>query len=190
MLEYLITSKTKRSLLKLFLTNPERSFYVREIARLTNEPVNAVRRELNYLGKAGLLKSLPQGNQKYFSVIKAFPFYSELKKIIYGTIALGDYLGGRLAGSKDIELAFIYGSVASNKETEKSDIDLLVVGEIKEDELHRIIMTVETDIGRPVNYTSMNRDEFIKRRKNNEPFITRILTEKIIILKGDPDDFR
>ncbi len=52
MREYIITSKAKRNILKLFLTNPNTEFYVREISRRTGEPLNAVRRELGYLGKA------------------------------------------------------------------------------------------------------------------------------------------
>jgi predicted nucleotidyltransferase len=190
MLEYLITSKTKRNLLKLFLTNPDGTFYVREIARLTNEPVNAVRRELDYLRKAGLLKSSSRGNQKYYSVIKEFPFYSELKKIIYATVALGDYLNVNLSDSRDIELAFIYGSVARNEETEKSDIDLFVVGKIGEDELHRSILKIENDIGRQVNYTLMDRKEFNNRREKGEPFIKRILEEPKIMLKDELDVIR
>jgi len=177
-------------LLKLFLTNPDGTFYVREIARLTNEPVNAVRRELDYLGKAGLLKSSNRGNQKYYSVIKEFPFYLELKKIIYATIAMGDYLNNKFSDSKDIELAFIYGSVARNEESEKSDIDLFLVGEISENELHRIVLEIENDIGRQVNYTLMDRNEFNNRREKGEPFIKRVLKEQKIILKGDPDVFR
>jgi predicted nucleotidyltransferase len=187
MLEYLITSRTKRNLLKLFLTNPDGTFYVREIARLTNEPVNAVRRELDYLGKAGLLKSSSRGNQKYYSVKKDFPFYSELKKIIYATVALGNYLNVKLSDSREIELAFIYGSVARNEENEKSDIDLFVVGEIDEDELHRIILEIEHDIGRQVNYSLMDRNEFNQRKEKGEPFIKRILEESKIVLKGGPD---
>jgi predicted nucleotidyltransferase len=187
MLEYLITSRAKRNLLKLFLTNPDGTFYVREIARLTDEPVNAVRRELDYLRKAGLLKSSSRGNQKYYSVRKEFPFYPELKKIIYATVALGDYLNVKLSDSRGIELAFIYGSVARNEETQKSDIDLFVVGEIGEDELHRSILKIENDIGRQVNYTLMDRNEFNNRREKGEPFIKRILEEPKIILKGDPD---
>lgn len=183
MLEYLITSRTKRNLLKLFLTNPDRTFYVREIARLTDEPVNAVRRELGYLGKAGLLKSTSRGNQKIYAVVKEFPFYSELKKIIYTTVALGDYLNNKLSDSRGIELAFIYGSVARNKETAKSDIDLFVMGEINEDELHHIILEIENDIGRQVNYTLMDHNEFSNRREKGEPFIKRILEEPKIVLK-------
>jgi predicted nucleotidyltransferase len=190
MLEFLITSRTKRNLLKLFLTNPDRTFYVREIARLTDEPVNAVRRELDYLRKAGLLKSFNRGNQKYYSVIKEFPFYSELKKIIYATVALGDYLNVKLSDSGEIELAFIYGSVARNEETEKSDIDLFVVSKIGEDDLHRIVLEIENDIGRQVNYSLMDRNEFINRREKGEPFIKRILEEPKIVLRGDPHVLR
>jgi predicted nucleotidyltransferase len=190
MLEYLITSRTKRNLLKLFLTNPDRTFYVREIARLTDEPLNAVRRELDYLEKAGLLKSSNRGNQKCYGVIKEFSFYSELKKIIYATIALGDYLNVKFSDSRDIELAFIYGSVARNEETEKSDIDLFIVGKIGEDDLHRSILEIENDIGRQVNYTLMDRNEFNNRREKGEPFIKRILAEPKIVLKGDPDVLR
>ena len=74
MLEFLITSKTKRNLLKLFLTNPDRSFYVRETAKLTNESLNAVRRELGYLEKAGLLRSLTQGESLLFLIMETMLF--------------------------------------------------------------------------------------------------------------------
>jgi predicted nucleotidyltransferase len=187
MLEYFITSRTKRSLLKLFLTNPNRAFYVREIAGLTNEPVSGVRRELEYLSKAGFLKSFDRGNLKYYSVIKEFPFYSEMKKIIYGTVALGDYLNIKIAEAGGIELAFIYGSVARDEETDNSDIDLFVVGDIAEDELHRVVLTIESETGRQLNYTLMDKKEFNNRRGKGEPFIKRILAEPKIVLKGNPD---
>lgn len=83
MLERFITSKTKRKLLKLFILHPEKSFYVRELEKLLQEPVAAVRRELGYLEEAGFLKSRKAGNLKYFEVNKDFPIYPELKKIIY-----------------------------------------------------------------------------------------------------------
>jgi len=187
MLEYFITSKTKRSLLKLFLTNPERRFYTREIAKVTGEPLNAVRRELGYLQKAGLLRSRKEGNLKYFEVVKEFPFYLELKKIIYYTVALGDYLRNRLKDSESIELAFIYGSVARNEETEKSDIDLFVVGEIEEEELHGLVSDIEKEIGREINYTLMTKKEFDERRHRGEPFLRRVMREKKLVLKGNVD---
>jgi len=187
MLEYFITSKTKRNLLKLFLTNPERQFYTREIAKLTVEPLNAVRRELGYLEKAGLLKSHREGNLKYFTVVKDFPFYPELKRIIYSTVGLGDYLKNRLKDSGQIELAFIYGSVARSQEREKSDIDLFVMGEIEEEELYKLVSDIEKEIGREVNYTLMTKNEFKERSNRGEPFIKRIEREEKLILKGNFD---
>ncbi len=190
MLEHLITSKAKRRLLKLFITNPAGEFYVREIARLTGEPVNAVRRELVHLEKAGLVKSRRQGNLKYHSLVKEFPFYPELKKIIYATIGLGDYLTERLRDPRQIELAFVYGSVARNEETTKSDIDLFVVGGIDELELHGVVSQIEADIRRSINYVSMSGAEFQERLIEGEPFVKRVMAEEKIVLKGNPDDYR
>lgn len=187
MLEYFITSKTKRSLLRLFLTNPERRFYTREIAKITGEPLNAVRRELGYLEKAGLIKSHREGNLKYFEVIKEFPLYPELKKIIYSTVALGDYLRNRLKDSESIQLAFIYGSVAKNEEVAKSDIDLFVVGEIEEGELHGLVSDIEKGIGREVNYTLMTKTEFNERKGRGEPFLKRVMGERKLVVKGNLD---
>lgn len=187
MLEYFITSKTKRNLLKLFLTNPKKAFYTREVAKLSGEPLNAVRRELGYLEKAGLLKAHREGNRKYFEVVKEFPFFAELKKIIYSTIGLGDYLRNMLKDSSSIELAFIYGSVAKGEERKNSDIDLFIVGKIDEDGLHKLISDIEKEIGREINYTLMTREEFTKRIKRGDPFIGRVLKEEKLVLKGKPD---
>jgi len=85
MLKYFITSKAKRNLLKFFLTDINASYYTREASRLTGEPLNAVRRELGYLEKAGLLRSRMQGNLKYYEVIKSFPLLAEWRKIILET---------------------------------------------------------------------------------------------------------
>lgn len=190
MLEYLITSKTKRNLLKILFTNPDREFYIREISRYTGEPLNAVRRELGYLKKAGLVTSRDTGNLKYYSVVKDSPIYPELKKIIYTTVALGDYLRKRISDMEPIELAFIYGSVARDEEKASSDIDLFVVGEVDEGELHEVVSQIENDIGRSVNYVLMDITEFGKRLKNREPFVRRAMEEKKLVLKGNPDVYR
>ncbi len=186
-LEYLITSKAKRSLLRLFFTNPERNFYVREIARLTGEPLNAVSRELGHLEKAGIVESRTRGNLKYYSVVKEFPLYSELKKIIYATVGLGDYLTARLEDVEQIDIAFIYGSVAKNEETARSDVDLFVVGEIEEERLHQLVSQAENDIGRTINYTLMSEAEFQERLKGGEPFLKRVMSGEKLVLKGNPD---
>jgi DNA-binding transcriptional ArsR family regulator len=84
-LKYFITSKAKRNVLKFFLTDINASYYTREASRLTGEPLNAVRRELGYLEKAGLLRSHMQGNLKYYEIVRSFPFLAERRRIILET---------------------------------------------------------------------------------------------------------
>ena len=81
-LKYFITSKAKRNVLHLFMLDPGKPHYTREVARLTGEPLNAVRRELGNLEKAGLLSSRAQGNLKYYEVVKGFPLLAQWRKII------------------------------------------------------------------------------------------------------------
>jgi len=87
-LKYFITSKAKRNVLFLFLQDTGKRYYTREVARLTGEPLNAVRRELGYLEKAGLLNSRAQGNLKYYEVVKSFPLLGQWRKIILETDAV------------------------------------------------------------------------------------------------------
>lgn len=187
MLEHFITSKTKRKLLKLFVLHPEKSFYVREIEKLIQEPIAAVRRELGYLEKAGFLRSRNEGNLKYFKVNKDFPIYPELRKIIYSTIGFGDYLKEKLHKFDSIDLAFIYGSVARGDESIESDIDLLLVGNADQRNFHKSISDIEKETGREINFTLMTKQEFDGRLKKKDTFLTRILKEEKIFLKGALD---
>lgn len=188
MLKYFITSKTKRKILKLFLINPEKKFHIRGIEKILNEPFNAIRRELNYLQKGGLLISWKEANLKYFQINKNFPLLSEFRKIINLSEGIGDLIKERVNKLGKIDLAFIYGSVARGEENIKSDIDLFILGNINEIELHYSISEIEKEIGREINYVMMTKNEFNKRLKSNEPFIKRILKEEKIVLKGAVND--
>ena len=55
MLEHLFGSKTRLKLLKLFLSNPDKIFFVREISRKLEVPINAVRREIDHLTAAEII---------------------------------------------------------------------------------------------------------------------------------------
>lgn len=187
-LEAFITSKTKRALLKLFLLHPTESFYVREICRRTGEPLTAVRRELTTLDRVEFLHTHSQGRLKFHSLNRQFPYMEELKRIIYATTGLGDSLRQALQEFQEIRLAFVYGSVARNDEEERSDLDLLVVGDVAEEKLHRTITQLEKDTRRPINYTLMSPQEFSERRARKDPFLDRVLREEQIWLTGSLND--
>lgn len=187
MLNAIISSKTKRKLLTLLLTNPKRRFYVREIARSIAENINSVRCELKKLSSIGLATSEKEANLLYYKINTRCPLYKELKNLIYKTEAFGSYLEKMAKLPGDIRVAFVYGSTAYNQEREKSDIDLFVLGDIDGEKLHRHIFNLEEKIDREINTVHMNMAEFKDKIKKKNAFLKRVLSSKKIFIRGGED---
>src|SRR5487761_1432565 len=86
MIEQLFGSKTRVKLLKLFYSNPNRSFYVREITRKIGEQINSVRRELSNLLNIGIITSDNTNNKLYYEVNQKFEYYEPLQQIFGGGV--------------------------------------------------------------------------------------------------------
>lgn len=213
-LRYFITSKAKRSVLKLFLSHPDGAFYTREVARLTAEPLNAVRRELGYLEKAGLLRTYAQGNLKYYQVVRSFPVLAEWQKIILSTpevdaetdasvfemikpavepsgqpatITLADVvsmLHNVLNPLSSINLAVIHGKAVASEAIPEDGIDLLVVGDLPPDSLLSLLADVEDKTGVSIKPVRMTHSDFDYRNAKGDPLIRRIWSEKKLVVKG------
>ena len=95
MLEQLFGSKTRTKLLYLFFQYPARPFYVREMAREIDSQLNAVRREITILEKAGLIGHIKKSDidtgqyddtsvakAKYYCLRTDCIFYLELKSLL------------------------------------------------------------------------------------------------------------
>ena len=188
MLERLFTSRVRVRLLTLFLTHPTEAFYIRQIARLSGETYNNVRQELQNLAELGLILSERRANATYYRANVEHFLFSELKRLILKTEAVGDRLREVLSTLGDIRVAFIYGSTARGTELASSDIDLMVIGNVGLDALDGVIDSIEEEIGRTVNYTLFGVEEWQERVTQGHSFVTDVLTHEKIILIGDEDD--
>jgi predicted nucleotidyltransferase len=184
----LFSSKIRVKLLDAFLSSPEARFYIRELARRIKEEAKNMSRELKSLEALGILRSESQGNLKYYSVNKDFFLYSELKAIILKTTGVQGLLKEELKKLKGIEAAFIYGSYASGEESERSDIDVMIIGSPDLTELNEIINESEGKLSREINYMCFDRKEFEERKKNKDPFIIDVLSDEKIILIDSEDE--
>jgi len=189
MLKRLFTSNTRIKLLKLFFLNREREFYLRELARITHENLNSVRRELNNLKNAGLIVERKRGNQKLYKVNKFSPVHEELRRILIKTVGTGDLLREELS-KFEIKFLLIYGSFAQGDEVEKSDIDLLIIGKVNEEALIKTIRKLEKELSREINYILWNYEEFKKRVKEKHYLLMDIVRKPVIMIIGDEDEFR
>src|SRR3989338_3629286 len=187
MLEQLITSKTRIRILTLLMFNRDKEYHLREIARLIDISPKYVGKELEKLLKINLVNKYEKGNLNIYSINKKSIILNELRQMFIKTDYLGEIIKKELEDK--VKYAFIYGSFAKGEETEASDIDLFVVGDIKEDELIKIIQRIEKIVTREVNYVLWNEKTFKQRAKGHN-LLKTIKTSKIIMLIGDEDELR
>ena len=190
MLKAILGSKTRINILKLFVFNPKKEYYVREIERLIKTSFDLVRRELIHLETIGLLKSRVSGKQKYYTLNTEHMLFPEFKSMILKTSGIGDIIQSAIKNRNDILVAFIYGSYAKDTENAESDIDLFVIGDISSTDLQVSVSEVESQTKREINPTVYSSKEFKEKYKAKNNFILSVIKEPKIFLKGDEDGLR
>ena len=187
MLIKLFTSKLRVEILALFFSRPEESLYFGEIGKLTGEDRGNISRELRNLEAIGLLVSRKEGYLKYYSLNRDFLLYDELRSMIQKTRGAVGTIKEALSSEKKIDFAFIYGSIASGTETAKSDLDLMVIGDVPLESLLKRMKGPEKFLGREINPSLYSLKEYKNRMKKNDPFIAHVMNEPRIMIIGDSD---
>lgn len=186
MIDALFGSKTRVKLLHLFLSNPGKSFYVREITRLIDEQINSVRRELANMLTVGVITSDSADNKLYYQVNQRYEHYIALRAIFAGEYndALAAPAGTKswhklLAALPSLHLAVAAGVLVKDSQ---SNVDLLLVGESPAAKLKAVIQKIEAMEGRELNYTVLSYEEFYYRLSVRDKFIGSILSGKHAVL--------
>lgn len=180
-------SQNQLLLLGLFYTNPSKTYYMQEIGRILGKKPGVFQRTLNALVEEGILRSEYRGHARFFQANARHPLYPELRGIVAKTSGAEGNLRRLMEQFKDVRMALIYGSFAKEKEQKESDIDLLVVGNPKlETALIKKLRPLEEKLQREINYKLYSEAEF-RRKSKNDAFLKEILTDKKVVLKGNPD---
>jgi predicted nucleotidyltransferase len=175
-----LKSKITQKVLNYFFLNPEESLYVNELARKLFLDKRNLVKKIRELEQEGLLISQQRGNLKLYSINDKFSLYKEYRNIILKTLGFEETLRTRLKEVPGIEQAYIYGSYADNKMNAHSDIDLLIIGKHKISVLQKIISRFQRELDREINVVNMDKNEFLNRRKNKDPFIANIFKKNPI----------
>ena len=183
-------TETQQRVLGFLFGQPERSFYAKELIKLTASGSGAVQRELKRLETSGLVTARWQGNQKHYQANPESPIFVELCSIAQKTFGLAEPIRERLNRlSDDIHAAFIYGSVAKQSEHAGSDVDLLVISSaVTYGQLMGILESAEQLLGRRINPTLYTPDEFRRRLAQRNSFLMRLLEQPKIWLVGSQHD--
>jgi predicted nucleotidyltransferase len=185
-------TKTQQRVLGLLYGKPQQRFYTNEIVRLADMGRGTVRRELDKLVSAGLLLMTREGNQHYYRANFDNPVYNELVDIVRKTFGIADVIREALLPMYDqIDLAFIYGSIAKKEDMASSDIDLLVVTDsLAFADLMTMLAAAEQSLARPVNPSIYTAEQIKDKLEQKNAFLTRLMEQPKIWVKGDNDDIR
>lgn len=185
----LLFGSYRRQVLALLLMHPEQSFHVREIARITGKPAGTLYRELNALAQAGLLARSPLGNQIRYRANPECPIYEELRNILRKTFGVADVLRDALEPVvSQIEVAFIYGSIARGEERAGSDVDVMIVGKLKFSDAVTVFSSAEDALRREINPHVYSAREFKTKLSGGEPYLVRVVQSPKIYLTGNDHD--
>lgn len=188
MLSDLIISRVRVKLLTIFLSRPGKIIHVRELVRLSKEEINAVRRELLHLEKAGMVAKEPRANRLYYSFRRDHPLYFDLLELITKTAGLGGEILGHRSKLGRVKFAMLSGRFARNIAGSAENVDLLIVGNIVVSEVAALVREEELRRGREVFFTPMTEEEFVFRKKKKDPFILAILGGSRIMVIGDEEE--
>ena len=166
---------------------PERSYHLNELLRLTGLGSASLQRELGKLSAAGLVHSEKVGNLRRFQVNTESPVYEELAGLTRKTLGAQPLLQEALAPMKaKLDLAFIYGSIANGTDTAPSDIDVVLVGnDLLLRDVLELLLPVESQLGRKINPTLFTPAEYKRRRTQKNSFLNRVLAQPVIPLIGE-----
>jgi len=185
-------------LLQLFYSNPNRSFYVREITRKIDEQINSVRRELANLLNVGIITSDTSNNKVYYEVNQKYEFFTPLQEIFGGGITKSRPKSTRTTKSIElplhdeasdlkalgnVEIAVLTGQFTRD---ENAGVDVLIVGNVNSNALNKYVTELERQEGKDLRYTVFSLDDFTYRLQIKDRFTTNVLRAKKQVLIDKP----
>lgn len=199
MIEQLFGSKTRVKLLQLFYSNPNRSFYVREITRKIDEQINSVRRELANLLSMGIIASDNNNNRLYYEVNQKYEFYEPLAAIFGGkpmaaakpskskakddkveekaidTVIKDTPEVAELKSLGNVELVIYTGQFTRD---DTSGVDMLIVGDVNQTKVNKYIQDLEKKENKEIRFTVMTLPDFEYRKQVKDRFLSDVLVSK------------
>lgn len=185
-LSALFASATLGELLYLFMLEPDREYYQRELQRLSGAHLRQLQRDLERLQRSGLVSCRTHGNRTYYRAVVAHPAFTDLRSLVMKTWGIGSVIGAALTGLGDaVTLAFIYGSFARGDEVAESDVDVLIVGSATRRAVAGALVDAARSVGRELNPVILAPADVTRRWREGDHFVTSVFAGPRIWVIGD-----
>ncbi len=188
MLRHIIPSRTRIKVLQLLFHNPTENYYLRHVVREIGEEVNAVKREFDILVDEKLVTKEKRLNKVFFTLNKQYEFYDEFMRIFTKSDPFAQAIMHTLPKLGKIKYIALSTKYSKRLPIKEDEVYILFVGLIVVPEIELLISEAEKSFGREINFTVMNEDEFVFRKRNTDPFLWRFLRQPKVMLVGSEDE--
>ena len=189
-LSEILSSKVRAEVFRLLFGLNDDALHVRCIERKTGFAIGTIQTEMKKLHRLNLVLKKRDGNRLYYRANQQHPVFSEIQALVIKTVGLLDVLKSALADENGIRVAFVFGSIARGSEKAGSDIDLMVIGNIRLRTLTRLLRGLTEKLGREINPYILSTKEFNLRKSENEHFVTQVLKDSKLFIIGEEDDLK
>lgn len=188
LLDLLFGSYRQRVLAQLLL-NPDSSYHVRELARLTGTPPGTLHKELAKLAGVGLLQRERRGNQLHYQANRECPVFAELAGLFRKTSGAVSVLADALHALQPAPtLALVFGSLARGEENVRSDIDLLLLADCSFGDAIKALHPAQDILQREINPVLYTAAEFFRRIVEKDSFVLNVLASPKLFVIGTAHD--
>ena len=137
----------------------------------------------------GLVVRRVQGNQVLYQANSQSPIFLEIKSLIAKSVGTHDAIRSALVSlGSEIQIAFVYGSVARQKEQANSDVDLMVLGNAPFSEVVSALGPAQRMLAREINPTVFPVSEFRSKLAAGSHFLRSVMKEKKFFVLGTEDE--
>lgn len=183
----ILSSRVRAEMFRLLFGLDEKELHLREIERQASLSLGTIRQDLQKLVKLDLVTTRRDGNRLYYRANTDHPLYPEIRKLVLKTAGLVEIFKSVL-DQEGVEVAFVFGSLASSREKAASDVDLMVIGVVGLRTLSSWLAEVSDQIGREINPHIMTVEEFRRRKEKGDHFLSNVLEFPKLFIIGNEND--
>jgi predicted nucleotidyltransferase len=179
----IVSSRVKAELLRLLFGLARPELHLRELVRQSGLSLGTVQQELRRLTRVELVLARKAGNRVYYRANPEHPAFRDLCSLVLKTDGLASVLQSAFK-TPDVDIAFVFGSVARGQTGADSDVDLMVIGSLGLRRLATLLSGKADRLGREINPHVMTPEEFAERKKNRDHLVTSVLNSPKLFVKG------
>jgi predicted nucleotidyltransferase len=173
----IIKSKKAIELLEYLVEHQDEEFHHNQLAKRIKISKNTLSKWLNHLLENDILAASSRGKLKLYKLRKDHPVFKQFK-ILLTLTKLWDACKKL---KRRVEI-YLYGSVALGQDDQASDVDILILGKIENEELLQLVEKMRKSLGREVKPLVLTPLEYSVLARKDRALYESIEESKIRVI--------